>query len=204
MHSDVVSIVALGGLASYGLVVLVGRSLLQRSRTGSTGWRGITGRPGSASWWGGISMVAACVWLVTAPLVAAMQPSRVVDARWLWLGLGLWSMGTVVTLIAQLQMGDAWRIGVRPGERTELCTHGLFRWCRNPIFTGMLCAVLAMVVWVPLAAPAWLALWIGVQLQVRCVEEPHLLEIHGADYQRYAARTGRLLPCVGRGVAPRA
>ena len=46
---------------------------------------------------------------------------------------------------------------------------------------------------------AWLlVLIIGLELHVRLVEEPYLLRVHGDAYRRYAARTGRFLPRVGR------
>ncbi|MEX1364554.1 MAG: isoprenylcysteine carboxylmethyltransferase family protein, partial [Nannocystaceae bacterium] len=108
-------------------------------------------------------------------------------------------LGVIRPVRAQLQLGDAWRIGVQQGERTELRTDGLFAWCRNPIFTAMLITALAMVVWVPLSLPAWLALWAGLQLQVRFVEEPHLRRLHAEAYLEYAARTGRFWPGIGRG-----
>lgn len=198
MTTDLLASVALGALGLYGLVAIAGRSFLQWRRTGSTGWRGIHGRPGSAAWWAGVMMALAVLGLVLAPVVAIVSPASPVTLLRVGLGAGSFVGGFVLTVIAQLAMGDAWRIGVQEGERTELRTDGPFAWCRNPIFTGMLLAGLGMAAWVPLAAPAWLALWLGLELQVRVVEEPHLLRIHGASYQAYAARTGRFWPGLGR------
>lgn len=200
MSTDFLASVALGTLGLYGVVAIVGRSLLQWRRTGSTGWRGIHGRPGSAAWWAGVMMGLAIVGLVLAPVLTLVAPPATVG--WLRVGLGAGSFvaGFALTAIAQLAMGDAWRIGVQEGEHTELETHGPFAWCRNPIFTGMLLAALGMAIWVPLAAPALLALGLGLELQVRVVEEPHLMRIHGARYEAYAARTGRFWPGLGRGI----
>jgi protein-S-isoprenylcysteine O-methyltransferase Ste14 len=39
---------------------------------------------------------------------------------------------------------------------------------------------------------------IGLQIQVRLVEEPYLLRVHGDAYRRYAERTGRFVPWLGR------
>lgn len=200
MSTDFLASVALGTLGLYGLVAIVGRSLLQWRRTGSTGWRGVHGRPGTASWWAGVLMAIACAGLVLAPVLAMLQPPSMAGATRIILGAMLFLMGFGVTVTAQLAMGDAWRIGVREGERTELRTHGPFGWCRNPVFTGMLLAGMGMVAWIPLAAPAWIALWLGLELQVRVVEEPHLSKVHGARYLAYAERTGRFLPVVGRGL----
>jgi protein-S-isoprenylcysteine O-methyltransferase Ste14 len=199
MSTDFLASVALGALGLYGLVALAGRSLLQWRRTGSTGWRGVHGRPGSAAWWAGVMLALAMLGLVLAPAVAIVVPASTVGPLRPTLGAALFVMGFAVTVIAQLAMGDAWRIGVQAGERTELRTNGPFAWSRNPIFTGMLLTGLSVVAWVPLAAPAWFLLWVGLELQVRAVEEPHLLRIHGASYQAYAARTGRFWPGLGRG-----
>lgn len=201
MSTDLLASVALGALGLYGLVTIVGRSLLQWRRTGSTGWRGVHGRPGSAAWWAGVMMALAVLGLVLAPVVGLLGPASAAASWRVGAGAVLLAAGFGLTVIAQLAMGDAWRIGVQEGERTELRTHGPFAWCRNPIFTGMLLTALGLVAWVPLAAPAWLALWAGLELQVRVVEEPHLLRIHGARYEAYAARTGRFWPGLGRGVA---
>jgi protein-S-isoprenylcysteine O-methyltransferase Ste14 len=38
----------------------------------------------------------------------------------------------------------------------------------------------------------------AMEIQVRFVEEPYLERVHGDAYRRYAARTGRFLPGIGR------
>ena len=50
----------------------------------------------------------------------------------------------------------------------------------------------------PVAILAVAALVIALELQVRRVEEPHLLRVHADAYRTYAARTGRFLPGIGR------
>ncbi len=113
-------------------------------------------------------------------------------------GWSLMAMGTVVTVVAQKHMGAAWRIGIddRP---TALVTDGLFRFCRNPIFSGLLAFLAGMV----LVCPAWwsvgglLVTGFALRLQV-VLEERHLADMHGAAYTAYAARAGRFLPFIGR------
>jgi protein-S-isoprenylcysteine O-methyltransferase Ste14 len=39
---------------------------------------------------------------------------------------------------------------------------------------------------------------LGVQLQVRSVEEPYLLGRHGQTYRDYARAVGRFVPWLGR------
>ena len=97
-------------------------------------------------------------------------------------------------------MGRSWRIGVDPGERTELVTAGPFALVRNPIFAAMLPTALGLT----LLVPSWVALAglagliAALELQVRVVEEPYLLQVHGDAYATYAARVGRFVPGVGQ------
>jgi protein-S-isoprenylcysteine O-methyltransferase Ste14 len=95
-------------------------------------------------------------------------------------------------------------VGVDPSERTVLRSDGPFRWVRNPIFSWMILAASGLALLVPNAASlvGLAALVVGIELQVRLVEEPYLLRTHGAAYAGYAARTGRFLPGVGR-LSPR-
>ncbi len=108
--------------------------------------------------------------------------------------------GIGLTLYAQLAMGDSWRIGVDPGERTELVTAGPFAVVRNPIFAAMIPTALGLALLVPSAvAIAGFAALVGaLELQVRVVEEPYLARVHGDAYGAYAARVGRFAPGIGR------
>ena len=101
---------------------------------------------------------------------------------------------------AQSAMGDAWRVDVNPEVRGRLVTTGPFRLVRNPIFTCTLVTALGLALTVPnlfgvLMVAAFVA---AIQVQVRLVEEPYLAQVHGEEYRRYAARTGRFLPWLGR------
>lgn len=81
-------------------------------------------------------------------------------------------VGVVDTFVAQLAMGTRWRNGVGESESTALVMNGLYGVIRNPIFTAMGVTRL------------------GLALLV--------LRHHGSIYARYAARTGRYLPKIGR------
>jgi protein-S-isoprenylcysteine O-methyltransferase Ste14 len=41
------------------------------------------------------------------------------------------------------------------------------------------------------------ALIVALHLQVRVVEEPHLLRTHGESYENYRSTAGRFLPRIG-------
>ena len=97
-------------------------------------------------------------------------------------------------------MGASWRVGVDSRRPTDLVTGGVFALVRNPIYSGLIVAFAGMAVMVPtlVAVAAVVLLVAAVQVQVRAIEEPHLLEAHGTAYRSYAARTGRFIPGLGR------
>lgn len=64
-------------------------------------------------------------------------------------GVVLFAFGLATTLWAQIVMGDSWRVGVDPVERTDLVTDGPFGLVRNPIFAGMLPTSLGLALLVP-------------------------------------------------------
>ncbi|MCC6848104.1 MAG: isoprenylcysteine carboxylmethyltransferase family protein [Deltaproteobacteria bacterium] len=182
------------------------RAVIHRRRTGSTGWVGLTGRPLSLEWLAGVLFGVAVLGSGLAPLaqLAGLTPAwGAVDRRLVHvLGLACSTVGIAGTLWAQVAMGASWRIGVDPAARTELVSEGPFRFVRHPIFTWMTFASAGLVLLAPnaLALAAFAALVVALELQVRWVEEPYLLRVHGDRYRRYAATTGRFLPCIGRSI----
>jgi protein-S-isoprenylcysteine O-methyltransferase Ste14 len=195
---------ALGLFLLYLTLAFGLRTLVQLRRTGSSGFRGISGRPGSIEWFGGVLFVAALLLGLLAPtlqLAGVIDPVGTLDQPATHtIGLVLFGIGLLGTLGAQEAMGTSWRIGVEERERTELVTDGPFRTVRNPIFSAMVPAAtgLALLAPNPLALAAVPILIGALEVQVRLVEEPHLLRTHGDRYAAYAARAGRFLPGVGR------
>lgn len=185
------------------IAVAIGwRTWLQYRRTGDTGFRGFSG--------GGMELLASVLFVVgflLAPIAAVFEllgwvaslPVLARPAVYV-VGVAVFGLGFWLTLLAQLHMGLSWRIGVRPSERTGLVTSGVFRWVRNPIFTGMLLALAGLVLLVPnaIAAVSALCTLAGLELQVRRVEEPYLLRTHGKTYRDYARSVGRFVPSLGR------
>ena len=180
------------------------RSVAQKRATGSTGFKGISGQLGSAEWTGGVLFVVAIVLGLLAPILDLAGVLDPIDALNGEIGhaagIGLFWGGLVSTLGAQFAMGESWRIGVDESERTEMVTSGPFSVIRNPIFTAMVPAALGIALLVPnvVAIAAVVTLIVAFQIQVRLVEEPYLLKVHGRAYAQYAGRVGRFVPLVGR------
>jgi protein-S-isoprenylcysteine O-methyltransferase Ste14 len=196
--------VALALFVVYVALAFGVRSWLQRRATGSTGFKGVSGRPGSAEWLGGVLFVVAIVLGLAAPLLALLglsEPLAALNGRGGQIaGLALYAVGLTATLTAQSAMGPSWRIGVDEAERTELVTGGPFAIVRNPIFAAMLPTGLGLALMAPnaVAVIGFAALFVALELQTRFVEEPYLLRAQGDLYRSYASRVGRFLPGVGR------
>ena len=180
------------------------RILIQIRRTGSTGFSGLPGRHGSAEWVAGVGFASALFLGATAPVLAlagVVEPIEALDTTAVHVAGSVFAVfGILATFYAQVAMGASWRIGINYDERTQLVTAGPFGLVRNPIYSAMLPTALGLALLVPspvaLAALAGLA--IALELQVRVVEEPHLLQEHGDEYAAYAARVGRFVPGIGR------
>ncbi len=138
----------------------------------------------------------ALVLLINA-LFASARP-YLIPITWLeWsplhlIGWCLLLIALVIVVIAQVQMGSAWRIGIDVQQKSELVTGGIFRYSRNPIFLGMRFAFLGLFLLLPNAFT--LLLWVlgdvMIQIQVR-LEEDYLTETFGAAYRRYTERVRR-------------
>lgn len=194
-------------IALYIVFVALGfgwRSWNQYRRTGSTGFRGVSGRPGSPEWLAGVGFVVAMIAGVAAPLLqltGTLTPIPLLHTPVLQaLGTLLALTGIAATLHSQHDMGESWRVGVDAGETTALVRHGVFARVRNPIFTAMLAfaAGITLMTPNPLALIVFGVLLVSIELQVRVVEEPYLVRTHGESYENYRSTVGRLVPGVGR------
>jgi protein-S-isoprenylcysteine O-methyltransferase Ste14 len=176
------------------------RIVIQVRRHHDTGLRADAGPRLTRSWWARLAFVASIGAVVAGPVLAALGVSgttTVLDRTTVaWTGTAVAVTGIALTFWAQLAMGASWRIGVDESERTALVTSGPFAVVRNPIFTAMAVTGVGLTLMAPTALGlAGVAGLIGsLELQVRWVEEPHLLRSHGAAYRAYMRRTGRFLP----------
>jgi protein-S-isoprenylcysteine O-methyltransferase Ste14 len=179
------------------------RIAVQLRRTGSTGVHGIALDAAPVERLVGVLFGAGLLAGAAAPVLAlleVLEPIGALDgAVGHALGVVLAVTGILLTFGAQLAMGDAWRIGVDPDERTELVTGGPFALVRNPIYSAMIPTVFGLVLMVPnvVAVCAFVALVTALELQVRLVEEPYLRDVHGERYSSYAAKVGRFVPGIG-------
>lgn len=113
-------------------------------------------------------------------------------------GVTLLVLAFIWVLVAQVHMGNSWRIGIDEENETTLVTGGLFRFSRNPIFLGMRLNLLGLFLVIPnaLTLTLWLLGDVAVQMQV-FLEEEYLQREHGDAYRQYQAVTPRYLGLPG-------
>lgn len=127
-----------------------------------------------------------------AALIAAAALAPVSDTGWTITAAIIATVGAAIVVVAQVQMGRAWRVGVREGDAPLFISHGLFRYSRNPIFVGMMLVGLSAA----MVSGTWWS-WSGVAVfiascavQVR-IEEAHLEASFGQSYREFRSSVPR-------------
>ncbi len=77
-----------------------------------------------------------------------------------------------------------------------LVTGGLYQIVRNPMYVGVIAAIVGSAIWFWSARVLLygLSFAIAFHLRVLLYEEPHLLTVYGADYAEYRRRVPRWIP----------
>ncbi len=108
------------------------------------------------------------------------------------IGLVLMALGGGLTMLSQWAMRHSWKIGIPEEQDAPLVTSGLYAFSRNPIYVGMVTALIGTVLAVPNVISVALALsaWISISYQIR-MEETHLSRAFGEVYGAYCKRVRR-------------
>jgi protein-S-isoprenylcysteine O-methyltransferase Ste14 len=191
-------------LVVFLVLTLFVRVAIQLRRTGSTGLIGLRKGAGPLDWLSGFLFIGGMAMaIVSLQLVLQddLDPIDALDVDALHvIGIVLATVGGLSVFGAQLGMGASWRIGVSEDQGTDLVTGGWFSVCRNPIYTAMVIGWTGFALMVPtwLGFASVVVITLGLELQVRSVEEPYLIRTHADAYRAYASRVGRFVPGVGR------
>ena len=108
-------------------------------------------------------------------------------ARILEVGFIVATLGMAFMLAAQFDLGGSWRIGIDEFASPGLVTGGLYRFCHNPIYVGLIAGLVGIAIVLPTFST--LGLLVGVAWCVRSQtidEEAYLERKYGDVFRRYA------------------
>jgi protein-S-isoprenylcysteine O-methyltransferase Ste14 len=122
-----------------------------------------------------------------------LVPVSWLEGQWIrFIGVAILIGSLLWTIMAQVRMGESWRMGIASEHKTKLVQTGVFRISRNPIYIGVIMTLLGLFLVIPNAITL-LILILGVvviNIQVR-LEEEYLKTAHGAEYVSYTERVRR-------------
>jgi protein-S-isoprenylcysteine O-methyltransferase Ste14 len=117
---------------------------------------------------------------------------------------GAWRLGALLTAVGWSILLSCARDFALRGRGTpapydaprQLVVSGLYRYTRNPMYVGVLTAVLGQAIWFRSTAILWYALAaaLGFHGFVVVYEEPTLTRLFGDDYLEYCRQVPRWLP----------
>jgi protein-S-isoprenylcysteine O-methyltransferase Ste14 len=141
-----------------------------------------------------VALAVGLQWIVPLGLLARIDAICRLAVGSLVLLFGLYP--TIAGALTLLRYGT----NVLPSRpATALITGGIYRWTRNPMYTGgapvmVGIAIIFALDWLPLLMiPSWLTLHYGVVRR----EEEYLERIFGHDYRRYRTRVPRYFGIAG-------
>lgn len=143
--------------------------------------------------------------LVAIPLVYALFDvfdfaDRPFVAWVAWVGVVVQALFVWLFWRSHKDLGRQWSVTLEIRENHRLVTEGVFSRVRHPMYSSFWCWAIAQA----LLLPNWVAGLSGLVTVAWLYfsrvadEEAMMRETFGAEYDAYAARTGRLIPKVGR------
>jgi protein-S-isoprenylcysteine O-methyltransferase Ste14 len=114
----------------------------------------------------------------------------------LWFGYVIFILGTVIALIAAINLGKNLTPLPRPKDNAELIQHGLYRFVRHPIYFGV---IMLSVGWglIQQSTLIWLyVVIIAIFFDIKSRKEEQWLVERFSAYADYQGRVRKLIPWV--------
>jgi protein-S-isoprenylcysteine O-methyltransferase Ste14 len=108
------------------------------------------------------------------------------------MGLVIVSLACVLGISTLITMKDSWRVGIRPEQKTDLISNGVFKYSRNPFFLSFNLLFLGIFLEFPTLVYLifYLSFIIILHLIIRD-EEEHLMVQHAESYKNYKDSVNR-------------
>jgi protein-S-isoprenylcysteine O-methyltransferase Ste14 len=186
-------------LLAYLIAAFVWRSYVVRKKTGvnpfvfkgSDSAHDFIGRVFKAAFAAIVAVVVIYAFLSNA--YPYLLPISWLERTWIkTTGIVLLLVSLLWTILAQVQMGNSWRIGIDFEHKTEMVQSGVFKISRNPIYVGMMVTLLGLFFVIPnvvtLITVLLGVILIGIQVRL---EEEYLTRMHGEKYLEYRRNVRR-------------
>lgn len=106
-------------------------------------------------------------------------------------------LGSALLLPGIIALGRTFTIEAIPRSNTTLKTCGVFRWIRNPMYTGGILMCFAWAIWHRSTVGIGAAILLIPVLRAKVrIEETALRKQFGASYLEYCQRVGRFIPFI--------
>lgn len=132
--------------------------------------------------------------LTIAGIILTKSNMQIAALRYLSMGLGIIIaiLGFVVWIYAIKGKKNI----VKYIENNQLCTTGIYAYCRNPIYSGigLMCTGAILIsanLWLYLLPPAF---WLYMTFLLKGTEEKWLTELYGDEYLAYCRQVNRCIP----------
>ena len=183
------------GVVAWTAIRLPYRARARKERT-------VADRKSAREW---TALGATIVGLVVIPMVyAVFDAFDFADRPFVegvaWLGVAVQVLFVWLFWRSHKDLGRQWSVTLEIREGHRLVTEGVFARVRHPMYSSFWCWAIAQA----LLLPNWLAGLSGLATIAWLYfsriedEEAMMRETFGAEYDAYAARTGRLIPRLGR------
>jgi protein-S-isoprenylcysteine O-methyltransferase Ste14 len=114
----------------------------------------------------------------------------------LWFGYGIFIFGTIIALIAAVNLGKNLTPLPRPKENAELIQNGLYRLVRHPIYFGVIVLSIGWGV-IQQSTLIWLyVIVIAIFFDIKSRKEERWLVERFSTYAEYQGRVHKLIPWV--------
>ncbi len=114
----------------------------------------------------------------------------------LWLGYGIFILGTVIALIAAINLGKNLTPLPRPKENAELIQRGIYRFVRHPIYFGVIVLSFGWGL-IQQSTLVWLyVLIIAIFFDIKSRKEEQWLVERFSAYADYQGRVRKLIPWI--------
>jgi protein-S-isoprenylcysteine O-methyltransferase Ste14 len=113
-----------------------------------------------------------------------------------WIGCSFFILGTVIALIAAINLGKNLTPLPRPKENAELIQHGLYRFVRHPIYFGVIVLTIGWGL-IQQSALVWLyVIVIAIFFDIKSRKEEQWLVERFSNYAGYQGRVRKLIPWI--------